>query len=41
MEAEVSSALKGMKRGNAEGPTKVVAEIFKDGGDIGVKCMKV
>jgi hypothetical protein len=37
--AEVMAALKGMKRGKAAGPSKVVAEMFRDGGDVGVKWL--
>jgi hypothetical protein len=28
-----------MKRGKAAGPSKVVAEMFRDGGDVGVKWL--
>jgi hypothetical protein len=38
-EAEVTAALKGMKRGKAAGPSKVVAEMLRDGGDVGVKWL--
>jgi hypothetical protein len=38
-EAEVTIALTGMKTGKAAGSTKVVAEMFGDGGDAGVKCL--
>jgi hypothetical protein len=40
-EAEVMAAIKGMKQGKAAGPSKVVAEMFRDGGDVGVKCLTV
>jgi hypothetical protein len=38
-EAEVRAALKGMKRGKAAGSSKVVAGMFRDGGDVGVKWL--
>jgi hypothetical protein len=37
MEAEVALAIKRIKRDKAAGPTKVVVEMFKDGGDPGIQ----